>query len=362
MSQLTELQWESLVEAIRQEKCMLFIGPDATINYGDANRQSDFLKELTSKNPDSILAYHDSDGLLVFDDVSSKDQFYRFLREFYQQPIPNPLLQKLALIPWHVAITVTPDLALNAAFSGQGLEYSHHYYVTKTQNTLKEHPTKERPLLYNLLGCVLQDESLITSHFDLFDTIQSILADKNLPPEIVNMLGSAQTRNVVFLGFQFDKWYYQLLLYLLQLKSNLKGRLAASVMPPEQLDQLVLSAQYKINFISGDLESFIDALLSKFSPAELRKPQPKKVDTKAYKRGNIFKMLQNGFDPVAFETFCFSNFPEVQIEFAPGQTHGQRVNLLLTHCETTGTWEELLSTCEVQIGFSFQQYGPYVAE
>ncbi len=340
---------------------MLFIGPDATINYGNADRQSDFLKELAAKNPDNILAYHESDGFLVYDDVSSKDLFYPALRKFYQQPLPNPLLEKLAQVPWHVAITVTPDLSLNEAFNRQGLAYSHQYYVTKTPSTLKEPPTMERPLLYNLLGCVLQDESLITSHFDLFDTVQSILVHKNLPPEIVNMLGSAQTRNVVFLGFQFDKWYYQLVLYLLQLKSNLKGRLAASVAPPDKLDQLVLSAQYKINFISGDLENFIDTLWSKFSAAELRKPQPKKVDAKTYKRGNIFKMLQNGFDSVAFESFCLSNFPEVQLDFAHGQTHGQRVNLLLSHCEATGTWEQLLLVCELENDYAYQQYGPYVA-
>jgi hypothetical protein len=30
MNALTDLQWDSLVDAIRQEKCILFVGPDAT--------------------------------------------------------------------------------------------------------------------------------------------------------------------------------------------------------------------------------------------------------------------------------------------------------------------------------------------
>lgn len=184
MSHLEKTNWDFIAKSILQQRTVLFLGPSITVNYGQPDREAAFLQKIAEQLDREILAYHTQDGFLVFRDENAKLLCLDKLRPFYEQDFTNPLLEQIAEIPFHLIITITPDLTLRTLFKNKNFAFKHQYYKTKLQQKIDEPPTAQKPLLYNLLGCVEADESLITSHYDLYNLIQSIYADRNLPEEI----------------------------------------------------------------------------------------------------------------------------------------------------------------------------------
>ncbi len=360
MSTLTAAQWDSLVDAIKDQACIFFLGPGATINYGDSNRQSTFFEQLAKENLGAgIVAYHEADGFLVFNENESKGQFYAPLKKFYLEKRPNALLDQLAEIPFHVAISVTPDLALNDAFERKQYASTHEYYDPKSARKLNEPPSKDRPLIYNLLGCVNEPESLITSHFDLFDTVQSMVAYQYLPQQIVTLLSSGVVRSVVFLGFEFDKWYYQLVLYLLRLKGNPMGRIATKSGDQDDTQQKVLHAQFKINFIDDDLDGFVTTLHSKFDAKELGHAKLKGENSRKYLLKNAIKLVTEAFSPEELERECLASFTEVYRNWPNGMSQDLRIQMLIDHCDRQGKMDQLLAAAAEHNPFQYNECAPY---
>src|SRR6185503_4126776 len=81
-------------------------------------------------------------------------------------------------------------------------------------------PSKENPLIYNLLGDLEVEESLILSHKDLFDYFMSLFGNFKLPDALQTSIVAA--KHIIFLGFKFEKWYAQLLLAKFDLENDQK--------------------------------------------------------------------------------------------------------------------------------------------
>jgi SIR2-like domain len=370
MNTLDPLAWKQLVEAIAAEKCILFLGPGASVNFApstaspgmpsSSNRQEQFFRALAAEHPSRILSYHEGDGFLVFKDSQSKRLLLSEIKTFYQQPHPNPVLDLLAQIPFHLYVVVTPDLGLNLAFTAQGLSFKHQSYATKIKRSLEETPCADRPLIYNLFGCEAEPESLITTHGDFFDLIQSIYGDKNLPDELVALLHGDHTHNIVFLGFEFDKWYFQLLLHLLRIKFDAGFLYAAAQTLPKNNNRMLMEAQFKVGFVSTDIEGFVRKLHGHFSPAQLRQKATASPARKP-NTNNIQKFILQAWSAPDFEGFCFTTFPRVYADFTPGMAHTARVSLLLQFLETHGQFDKLLHEGRLENPYQYDACGPYYA-
>jgi hypothetical protein len=369
MSEFTKDDMTLLVHAIRNEKCVFFLGPGVTINFGREGLLDQFLGEqLRTSLPPShqkcIVAYNPLDRFFIFDKPASRNKLYQPLKDFYGEERPNPLLDKLAEIPFHLAITVTPDLSLNQAFKRNGMAFSHEYFDKAVLRDLKDSPSKSKPLLYNLFGCILADETLITTHLELYETLKSMFAGTHIPKELVKEINSYQLQHVVFLGFEFDKWYYQLVLYLLNLNNADSERTAPdSGAPIDFHTKAFYETDFRINFISHDLMAFVEDLHGRFEVDSLRKGQSMGntvgESDRNYNSLAVYNLLKNGFTAVEFEGFCLQYFHEVYVEFTPGMTQGQRINLLMEHCTRAGTIAALLKACSKESPYQFDQWGPY---
>ncbi len=64
-TQTSAIDWGELADIIEMGQCVLFLGPEATVNYADKNRQTNFFSELEKTSP-AIHSYHKEDGLFVF--------------------------------------------------------------------------------------------------------------------------------------------------------------------------------------------------------------------------------------------------------------------------------------------------------
>jgi hypothetical protein len=360
---IENINWEFIADTIERQKTILFLGHGASINYQNPKHEAAFFQDFVGRRQADILSYHEQDGFLVFKNHDAKLLSMNKIRPFYEQDFSNPLLEKIAEIPFHLIISLTPDLSLKRIFERKQFAHTHQYYRTKIRTEIDEAPNKEKPLLYNLLGCVKDDESLITSHYDLFNLVQSIYADKNLPEKITSVFNKEATKNIIFLGLDLEKWYFQLILHLLGINYDSCIRYAAAQQDLPEAYQTLIESEFKINFVGNDLEGFVNSLHSQFSADRLRKPSENaNLVKRKYVKSNILKFMAKAFNATEFETFCMINFEEVYENFVPTQSQTARLNALLDYMERNSGYENFLELAKEENPVQFKNFAPYYEE
>ncbi|MCB0572042.1 MAG: hypothetical protein KDC66_19890, partial [Phaeodactylibacter sp.] len=112
------VDWDFIVDTIREEKCILLLGPEI-FNVPDEPFLEKRLVEYLHypDNPD-IQNYYPGDNLFLFNSRAGKTKAYYKIKGFYDQLAAqkNELLEKLADIPFSFIINATPDKALSHIF------------------------------------------------------------------------------------------------------------------------------------------------------------------------------------------------------------------------------------------------------
>ncbi len=207
-----------IVESIIEEQCVLMLGPEVCLNTDGTPISSDLLRYFEEET--SLQIEKDTDNLILFKDKTSKTFFWTELKKYYRKYKPaDDIPKKLSQIPFHLIIPITNDITLNQCFDELGMEYDFHFY-NKKQNPdpIKNLPSKANPLIYNLFGCIIDEDSLIVTNDDLFEFLFSVLGDKELPIKLKSAL--QRIKVFVFLGFDFEKWYLKLILRLFGLHQD----------------------------------------------------------------------------------------------------------------------------------------------
>jgi hypothetical protein len=275
----TGIDWDIILQTIKEEKCILCLGPDV-FTESENQRIEDMLNEaLIADNPD-VRNYYPGDGLFLFNSEDGKTRFFYKLKRFYEQSFPATaqLLAKLACIPFHLIITVTPDELLGRAFSEQNLTYkTDFYWKNRTPATTAKLPNRQHPLIYNIFGSVSERDSLVLTYQDLFDYFDSIFGARSMPTELKKII--SETDNFLFLGIQFEKWYMQLLLRILG-RYNVKDSFLRYATSLNVNDQIVTfcQEQFRITFVREKIPAFVDQLLARCLDAGLER-RPSVVQT-----------------------------------------------------------------------------------
>lgn len=131
----------------------------------------------------------------------------------------NAILSKLAPIPFHFIISLNPTNYLADTFDTLNFKHRFDFYWKKNAGAVLEVPSKNKPLIYNLLGTVERPESLVLTHKNLYDYFESVFQGSMLSEKLKFHLLS-ETPKVIFLGLPFEKWYMQMLLRILYLHKN----------------------------------------------------------------------------------------------------------------------------------------------
>ncbi len=357
--QTENINWNFTTKSILNQKTVVFVGHGLTINHQNEEAERSFFQEIAQGGSQDIPSFHAEDGFLIFANETAKLLYASEIRPFYERDFRNPILEKLAEIPFHLLITLTPDLTLNRIFEDKNFAYQHQYYKPKITQEIAQKPTAEKPLIYNLLGCVKDEESLITSHYDLFNYVESIYADKNLPEALTSVFSREQTTNIIFLGLDFDKWYFQLLLHLLKINFEPCVRYAAGQAQMNVPLQTLYESHFKINFVPNEIAQFVDQLHAQFQPGQLRQPAEAGATPKHYHKKQILKLLAKAFNATDFETFCFLNYEEVKDNFTPAQSQSARLGMLLEHVDRQQGYEELLALVREENPVQYKAYEPY---
>ncbi|MEL7531845.1 MAG: SIR2 family protein [Bacteroidota bacterium] len=251
------MDWNFLMDTVRDGRCVLLLGPEvAKTASGQSFRQA-FAESLDLVNNPLIASYYDKEELFLFPDAIAKTRIYYQLKAFYQQDFQREFYGKLARLPLKLFINASPDSFL-ADTLGTAKHHFDYFHKTDPREEVSQ-PSLEKPLVYNLLGALEEEESLLMTHDDLYEFLEAMLARQHLPRKLTDEIFAA--RSLVFLGFNFDKWYVQLLLRLLKVH-DVRSRFARFATEQKyNADTLsICEEQFKIEFINNGVDGFLDEL------------------------------------------------------------------------------------------------------
>ena len=263
--QIKAIDWDAIVDTIRDEKCVLFIGPELYRSQEGLSLDMQLAEYLAYDSNPNIKQFYAEDGFFLFLSKAKKTQTYSKIKRFYNQEFPQATttFEALAKIPFHLVINTTPDRnCFDTLQSVNGPSVRFDYYLKNGEQREYFKPiTAAHPLVYNLFGEVEHQSSMVLTHDDLFSYLQSIFSENDLPQKLKVALKDA--RNFIFLGFDFRKWYVQLLLRLVY-GNNDSGefmRFAANQELTEDIQTFCVD-QFQIEFVPNGIKAFVDALVS----------------------------------------------------------------------------------------------------
>jgi len=295
--------------------------------------------------------------MLMFKDLKTKLRNSYRLLDWYNQDFSNPVLDKLAEIPFHTYIMASPDMTLPTLFERKNFSYGYNYFSSVRLREIEQKQSTAEPLLYHLFGSVKDEESMVVSHYDLFGLLKAV--NSCLPQMVKNTFNSLTTKNILFLGFDFDKWYYQLILSLLSNDFDKYDNFASQSFELKPEVEKFCQAQFNITFVQENLTEFVQTLHKSFTSQQLRAPAKVLKITKNYLKGNIMKLLNTVFNASDLDTICLCNFEEVHNNFTPEQSKSSRLNLLMDYVGKNNKYEELLVVCKDENPVMFEKFQPY---
>lgn len=258
------IDWDVIVQTIREEKCILCIGPEIFADGKGKKLEDLLLTEFDIPNNPDIRNYYPQDGLFLFKTEEAKTRFYYKLKRFYDGSFPSAenLLAQIARIPFHLIINLTPDNLLCRVAEQEGLPCkADFYWKNRSPVNSAKLPSRQSPLVYNLFGSIYERDSLVLTYQDLFDYFDSILGARSMPTELKKII--SETDNFIFLGIQFERWYMQLLLRVLSKYNDRDSflRYASSFNVDEHI-AVFCKEQFRITFVQENISEFVGKLLA----------------------------------------------------------------------------------------------------
>lgn len=270
MPEHLEQLYQAIAENILsgQGQCVLILGPELSVSQTGVDYKTHFSQLVDTYAPGS--KYLSGDNLFYFKDNFGETRVSSRVSEFYKNVGDPVLLEKISRIKFPLIINVCPDEALNNIYKRKSIAYQQGYFAADSKalfNSLPI-PTKQIPIIYNLLGTQEIAQSLILTHTKLYESIQLLLAVNSLPDNIEIYLKSI-ANSFLFLGFKFDSWYYQLVCHKLGLhrKTNICTLLT------EATDNISMIMENSVNmeFTTENATQCIDNILARCTE-DLRKP------------------------------------------------------------------------------------------
>ena len=305
---MAKIEWDYIIDTIKRRKCVLFIGPQiyqTTSGKSLEEALCDFLQATLEDHP-YIKCYYKEDGFFLFRKEQFRSKVIFKIRQFYEQHFheTETLLRKVAKIPFNIVINLNPDNLISRIYTELGIGHQTNFYFKNNPIRPLKKPTDELPIIYNFLGSLDEEESLVLTHNDFFDYLASIIKGSSMDNQLKAEL--TQAKNYLILGFPFDKWYLQLLLRVLSLHSSTsKFERYASDDGLDAAMKALYRDQFQINFITNDIPKFIEQLYDECEKRGLLREegskQAKAENGQAIDLDDIIQLIAYGKTNEAFE-------------------------------------------------------------
>ena len=258
------IDFEDLLRAIEYENCVLFIGPELSVDENGESIHESFYKKISNDK----RKYYPQEGLFM---PKVENRMINISKDFYKNEFPalnkkaHFTLKKLAQIPFNLIVSLTPDDTMHQVFTDYNIKHSFSYYTgIKNQDIIWE---GKIPYIYNALGNARENGRYIYTHKQYSEYLKNDIEAK-FPFEIESKIKNEETTHYLFLGFNFNKWYYKLLMYELNLMPEVASY-SFDAYKINQLDKEFINKQFKISFIDANYSDFTNILLQKSKTANL---------------------------------------------------------------------------------------------
>jgi len=292
-------KFRSILTDIRLQKCVILVGPEA-IHWADQPLHKVLRKHLFETCPAEIAHYYERDESYLFRDKIAKEDIQREVSLFYKDHnlntgVKESLLLNLARLRVHMVLSMNPDSFLSDMAYKYGLIHRFAYFQHGGAAVVDiESPTADMPLFYNLCGALERDSSLVLDYDDLFSLLSSLFGSPGLPPRLIVEL--RQAKHFFFVGFNFDKWYSQLLLRLLSGEKAIR-KFVIDRSSKTDNTTLFLVKQFGIEFID-DEAAFLSEIFRRAEEEGLMRDILKPDSSESIK---IRHLLRNGDIPGAIQ-------------------------------------------------------------
>ncbi|PSR14493.1 MAG: hypothetical protein DA408_04910 [Bacteroidetes bacterium] len=268
--QLPDRQWEYLLDRLEREEAVLFIGPGILPHdqHGTVEDALDeYLQEKSKAEANPFIEkFYRDDKFFMLNERDKDESLWNFMsyyRDFFTEKTneltaARAVLDKITQIPFSTIISLSPNQLLEEAY-GDKFAFHTDFYNKKKKPQPFVPGRKEDPLIYYMRGKMTADESMIISHNDLFDYLESIYEAKSMDADLKANLKAA--KYFVFLGLPFESWYMQLLIRLFEFQAISPRILALKKFQDKDNSQkIVYEDLYKVQFYENDSTDFIQQL------------------------------------------------------------------------------------------------------
>ncbi|TVQ14376.1 MAG: hypothetical protein EA361_07910 [Bacteroidetes bacterium] len=250
------IRWRRLLQALQYQRCVLFIGPEISVNSQGDSLHQEFYKELVLDYPE--IEYLENEG--YFSPEADEIILYDIL-DFYSKEFPRKnktgrkILEQLAQVPFSLIISLCPDDTMHKVFSDYDLDHQFLSYDGTKQEV--EPMTPEKPMVYNILGNATSNGRYIFTYENFYNYLNKI----HIPTEIKKKIQDAT--HYLFIGFDFNKWYNRLLLFILEFEHKKTGahRLTIGNKNVKEDIEKFIARQFNITFIDNEHSQFIEWLI-----------------------------------------------------------------------------------------------------
>ncbi len=250
------IRWRRLLQALRHQGCILFIGPEIAVNSKGESLHQHFYKELALDFPE--IEYLENEG--YFSPESDEIILYDVL-DFYSKDFPKKntsgrkLLEQLAQVPFSLIISLTPDDTMHRVLADYDIEHQFLWYDGTKQEV--DPMTPEKPVLYNIMGNASINGRYIFTHENFYNYLNKV----HIPAEIKKKIQDAT--HYLFIGFDFNKWYNRLLLFILEFEQKKSGshRMTIGNKNVKEDIEKFIGRQFNITFVDNDYSQFIQWLI-----------------------------------------------------------------------------------------------------
>lgn len=264
-----DIDFDDLLKAIEYENCVLFLGPDISVDENGESLHEKFFRNIS--NPKR--KYIDSEGFFM---PGSETRLINVSKDYYSKEFPlqnktgTNLLKKLAQIPFRLIVSLAPDDTMHRIFREYNMPHKAFAYsgVKHEEDEPVSNGTDENvTVIYNALGNAAENGRYVYSHKQLNEYIKSD-EDIKFPLDVEVKIKKDETTHYLFLGFDFNKWHIRLLMFELNLLPEVESY-AFDANKTGENNREFIKKQFNIDCIEANFSEFTDTLLKKSKEAGL---------------------------------------------------------------------------------------------
>jgi hypothetical protein len=263
---MDDINWPDLIEDLRHGRCALVLGHYLLADEG-VPLYTRTCQQLAKQHADLIHAYYPEEHFFLFKKTQHRHTIAKQIAAAFRNHPPDAeLYRMIAEIKVPLFISVSPDDYLDRILGENATSACFNY----ADEERKDHPaTPDKPLVYHIFGSMGETNSLVLSHDNLYDYFQSMIGRKGLPASINTFFNGRSGGEVIFLGFDFRRWYVQMLLRLFNLNKD-NGLVRTAYQGHHDPDDEAFAEQhFDVTFVHTEIKQFVTRLHAECAQAGL---------------------------------------------------------------------------------------------